>query len=150
MGSSRYVAVSISAVGYPMTPVHSQERPFDAVFLEIWHSYIQILSSLSLAFSTLHPQSLAIRLDQEAIGLATRYVHIVTDWLFLPVPLIVIFKLQMPLGKKFRLILVFCVGFISSLASIIRNILTVRLESRLNITYKSLAPCKRWKFRPNI
>lgn len=74
-------------------------------------------------------------LDQEAIGLATRYVHIITDWLLLPVPLIVIFKLQMPLGKKIRLMLVFCVGFISSLASIIRNVLTVRLESRPDITY---------------
>lgn len=75
-------------------------------------------------------------LDQNAISLATRYLHIVTDWLLLPVPLIIIWRLQMPVSRKVRLMLVFCVGLISSIASIIRNVLTERLTTDIDITCK--------------
>ena len=80
------------------------------------------------------PDGQTIRcLDRDAINFTTttRYVHIVTDWLLLPVPLIIIYKLQMPVGKKVRLMLVFCLGFISSVASIIRNV----LESQRTSTF---------------
>lgn len=73
-------------------------------------------------------------LDQDAISLATRYSHIVTDWLLLPVPLIIIYRLQMPVGKKVRLMLVFCLGFISSVASIVRNVLVTRETSPFDVT----------------
>lgn len=74
-------------------------------------------------------------LDQNAISLATRYLHIITDWLLLPVPLIIIWRLQMPVSRKVRLMLVFCVGLISSVASIIRNVLTERLVTDVDVTY---------------
>ena len=75
-------------------------------------------------------------LNQNAISLATRICHIVTDWLLLPVPLIIIWRLQMPFSRKIRLMLVFCVGFISSLASIIRCVLVEERTSDIDITCK--------------
>ena len=39
-------------------------------------------------------------LDQNAISLTTRHCHIVTDWLLLPVPLIIIWRLQMHFSRK--------------------------------------------------
>lgn len=70
-------------------------------------------------------------LDENVISLAPRIIHIVTDWLLLPVPLIIIWRLQMPLARKLRLMLVFCVGLISSVASIMRNILSKRVTTDL-------------------
>lgn len=70
-------------------------------------------------------------LDEDVISLAPRIIHIVTDWLLLPVPLIIIWRLQMPLARKLRLMLVFCVGLISSVASIMRNILSERVTTDL-------------------
>lgn len=75
-------------------------------------------------------------IDENALGLATRSLHIITDWFLLPVPIIIIWRLQMPLSRKIRLIAVFCVGFISSVASIMRNVLTERIGD--DFTCKSL------------
>ncbi len=74
-------------------------------------------------------------LDLNAIILAIRIYHTVTDWLLLPVPLIIILRLQM-LYRKLRLMLVFCVGFFSSFASIIGNVLIQELTSNINGTCK--------------
>lgn len=74
-------------------------------------------------------------LDRSAISLATRTVHIVTDWLLLPVPLIIIWRLQMPLRKKVRLMLVFCIGLVSSIASIVRNVLSQRVAIDITCKY---------------
>lgn len=74
-------------------------------------------------------------LDTDAISLATRSLHIVTDLLLLPVPIIIVWRLQMRLSRKVRLMLVFCVGIVSSIASIMRNILTSRIASDLTCTY---------------
>ena len=76
-------------------------------------------------------------LNLNAISLAIRIRHTVTDWLLLPVPLIITWQLQMPLSRKIRLMLVFCVGFISSLASIIRNVLTQELTSDVDVICKT-------------
>ena len=65
-------------------------------------------------------------LDLNKISLATRILHIVTDWLLIPIPIIVIWQLQMSLSKKIRLMLVFVIGVMSSIAGIIRNVLTER------------------------
>lgn len=62
-------------------------------------------------------------LNGDQIGQATRYLHIITDWLLIPVPLIIIWRTQMPLSKRLRLMSVFAVGLVSSLASITRNVL---------------------------
>lgn len=62
----------------------------------------------------------------------TRLLHILTDSLLLHIPHIIICQLQMPLGRKVRLISVFCVGFISSIASVATMILVGRIK--LDIT----------------
>lgn len=64
-------------------------------------------------------------LNGDKIGLATRCLHIITDWLLIPVPLIIIWRTQMKLSKKLRLMSVFAVGVVSSIASIMRNVLVV-------------------------
>ena len=74
-------------------------------------------------------------LDQNAISLATRTVHIVTDWLLLPVPLIIIYRLQMPLKRKLRLGFVFCLGLISSIATIVRNVLITKVTTDMTCEY---------------
>ncbi|KAL9119287.1 MAG: hypothetical protein Q9187_004162, partial [Circinaria calcarea] len=74
-------------------------------------------------------------LDRGGISLATRTVHIVTDWLLLPVPLIIIFRLQLPLKKKLRLAFVFCIGLVSSIASVVRNFLVTEVTTDLPYDY---------------
>ena len=80
-------------------------------------------------------------LNQDAISLATRTVHIVTDWLLLPVPLIIIYRLQMPLRKKLRLGFVFCLGLISSIATIVRNVLITQVTTDLTCTVFPVLSC---------
>ena len=80
-------------------------------------------------------------ISQDGLGYATRALHIITDWFLLPVPLIIIWRLQMPWSRKIRLMAVFCIGFISSVASIMRNVLTERLGS--DITCKLLVSSLR-------
>lgn len=79
------------------------------------------------------PDSKAIQcLNVSAINTATRSLHIITDWLLLPVPIIIIWQLQMRLSQKIRLMLVFCMGVISSIASIMRVVLISRLTLDTN------------------
>ena len=75
-------------------------------------------------------------LNLKAVSLTTRTLHIVTDWLLVPVPLIIIYRLQMPLKKKLRLGFVFSVGIISSVAAIVRNVLINRVTT--DLTCKSI------------
>ena len=70
-------------------------------------------------------------LNQPAISLATRTLHIITDWLLLPVPLIILYRLQMPLKKKIRLGFLFCLGLTSSIATIVRNVLITSVHTDL-------------------
>lgn len=70
-------------------------------------------------------------LDEDAVGHFTRIAHVVTDWLLLPVPLIVVRRLRMPLARKVRLMFVFCIGLMSSVASIVRIILSQRVTTDL-------------------
>ena len=51
----------------------------------------------------------------------TRGIHIVTDWLLVPVPFIIIYRLRMPWTQRLRLMFVFSLGLTSSIASIVRN-----------------------------
>lgn len=80
-------------------------------------------------------------IDENALGLSTRALHIITDWFLLPVPITIIWRLQMPLTRKIRLILIFCVGFISSVASIMRNVLIERLGGDLTCKSSILIHC---------
>ena len=65
------------------------------------------------------------------LSLATRTAHILTDWLLLPVPIIIIWRLQMPLSKKIRFMMAFCLGLVSSVATVVRNVLTTRQNADL-------------------
>ena len=62
-------------------------------------------------------------LNTNAVSLSTRSLHNITDGIMLPVPLIIIWRLQMPMPRKIRLMLLFCMGLLSSIASIVRNYL---------------------------
>lgn len=66
-------------------------------------------------------------LDASAVYTATRVLHILTDWFLLPIPLIIIWQLKMSLGRKIRLMSIFSVGFISTVASIVAFVLNSRL-----------------------
>ena len=100
-----------------------------SVFLNVFPcSLIATYFTLQSIAAVPHPRTTKC-LDQNAISLATRILHIVTDWLLLAVPLIIIWRLQMPLSRKLRLMLVFTVGIVSSVATIIRNVLTQRLTN---------------------
>ena len=79
-------------------------------------------------------------LNTNSISLTTRSLHIITDWLLLPVPLIIIWRLQMPVPRKLRLMLVFCVGLLSSVASIVRNFLITGPD--LDISCEFYSSCR--------
>lgn len=73
-------------------------------------------------------------LDASAVYTATRVLHILTDWFLLPIPLIIIWQLKMSLGRKIRLMSIFSVGFISTVASIVAFVLNSRLGP--DVTYQ--------------
>lgn len=101
------------------------------VFLNIFScSPVVVFFSLKYIGKMKNPQTIKC-LNGNAISLFPRIAHIVTDWLLLPVPIIIIWRLQMPLARKLRLMFVFCIGLISSIASIMRNILSERVTTDL-------------------
>jgi len=74
-------------------------------------------------------------LNRNAISLAIRSLHIITDFALLCVPIIVVCRLQLPVKKKFRLCIVFCVGGVSCIASVVRNVII--LHPTTDLTCKS-------------
>ena len=62
-------------------------------------------------------------LDARNFSLATRSMHIATDFVLLCVPIMVLYRLQMPLWRKLRLCVLFCFGAVSCAASVVRNVL---------------------------
>lgn len=108
------------------------------VFLNIF-TCLPVATSFTLQAIAKVPDPRTIKcLNLNSVSLATRILHIITDWLLLPVPIIIIWRLQMPVSRKIRLMLVFCVGVISSIASVMRNILISR--ATLDLTCTSLNP----------
>jgi len=65
-------------------------------------------------------------LDASAVSLSTRVLHIVTDLALLCVPIVILARLRMPFWNKMRIISLFALGAISTLASILRNIAIFR------------------------
>ena len=57
-----------------------------------------------------------------SIKIATRSLHVITDVALLFVPLFIIYRLQASLGKKLRIGFLFCIGLVSFLATIMRNV----------------------------
>ena len=72
------------------------------------------------AFASTDPSSIKC-LDQSAVQLALRDLHIATDIALLFVPLIVLYKMKMPLRQKLRLGILFCFGLMTCVSSIMRN-----------------------------
>ena len=65
-------------------------------------------------------------LDGSEVVIFMRYTHMLTDLILLPLPLIIIGKLQISFSRKIRLILVFLLGLVSIIACIVRNALIER------------------------
>ena len=74
-------------------------------------------------------------LNRQAIRLGTRILHILTDFSLLCVPIFIVARLHMPKAKKYRLIAIFAVGGMSTISSVVRNILIVRYMD--DFTYQS-------------
>lgn len=64
-------------------------------------------------------------IDRSSFSLSARILHILTDVTLLCVPIFVIAQLQMPWSKKCRLGAVFAIGGMSTIASIVRNVIIV-------------------------
>lgn len=62
-------------------------------------------------------------ISRRAFSLTARSLHILTDCALLCVPIFIIVQLQMPLSRKCRLSAIFAVGGMSTIASIVRNVL---------------------------
>lgn len=100
-----------------------------SVFLNIFAcSPIATLFSLQAIARVANPRSIKC-LNDHTLSLATRTMHIVTDWLLLPVPLIILYRLRMPWKKKLRVGFIFCLGLISSIATIVRNVLSTQVTT---------------------
>lgn len=76
-------------------------------------------------------------LNRNAISLGSRIIHILTDCALLCVPIFIVARLQMPKARKYRLIAIFAIGGMSTIASICRNIFISRTYS--DFTYQSYA-----------
>ena len=74
-------------------------------------------------------------LDQNKLQLALRALHIATDLALLAIPLIVLRQLQLPLRKKVQMGLLFSVGVMTCVASIMRNV--VAGQSQVDVSCKS-------------
>lgn len=59
--------------------------------------------------------------DSNKLELANRWLHVITDLMLLSVPLIILYRLQMPTHKKFSIGFLFCFGTVCCVASIVRN-----------------------------
>lgn len=94
---------------------------------------------------TMSTSNNSICLNEGAVGLFTRIFHVVTDCFLLPIPLVIIRRLHMPLVRKMRLMFVFCIGLISSVASIVRIILSERVTA--DLTCKPLIPLVLFELR---
>lgn len=62
-------------------------------------------------------------INRHAFGLTARALHILTDCALMCVPIFVVVQLQIPWSRKCRLGAVFAVGGMSTIASIVRNVL---------------------------
>ncbi|KAL8703985.1 MAG: hypothetical protein Q9201_002855 [Fulgogasparrea decipioides] len=115
-----------------LLPICVSLNAFTCVPVATWYS-LQAIAKVN------RPMKDIKCLDKDAISIATRNLHIITDWLLIPVPLIIIWRTKMKLQKKLRLMSVFAVGLVSSVASIARNILIAK--PTLDQTYDYYAIC---------
>ena len=66
-------------------------------------------------------------LDESTLGISLSIAHIIFDFALLSVPIIVLIKVQMDAAKKFRLAILFSIGSVSCIGSVMRQILVSRV-----------------------
>ncbi|CRG87381.1 hypothetical protein PISL3812_04398 [Talaromyces islandicus] len=88
---------------------------------------LPVPASYDLAYSgaMLNPHDIRC-LNRNAISISTRVLHIVSDVALLCVPIIIVAQLQMPKAKKYRVSAVFAIGGMSTIASIVRNVMILK------------------------
>jgi len=74
-----------------------------------------------------------ICINVNAVSLSFRALHICTDWMLLSVPIIIIYRLNVSMTIKLRLALVFGIGAMSSIATIVRE--TIIFNDNPDVTY---------------
>lgn len=77
-------------------------------------------------------------LSISAVANPLSVVHVVMDFCLLAVPILVLWKVRLPWATKIRLFLLFSVGAVCCLASVMRQVSQARLK--FDPTCKSLTP----------
>jgi hypothetical protein len=83
-------------------------------------------------------------LSNNQVGISLSAIHVAMDFCLLSVPIIVLWKVQMPWSTKFRFFVVFCVGAMSCIGSVLRQIEQANLKT--DILCQSYSPqlnCKK-------
>lgn len=68
-------------------------------------------------------------LSENQIGISLSTIHVVMDFCLLSVPIIVLWKVQMPWSAKFRFFVIFGIGAMSSIGSVLRQITQANLKT---------------------
>lgn len=74
-------------------------------------------------------------IDATSVSLSTRVLHIVTDVALISVPIVILVRLHMSAKKKARLIVIFALGGMSTIASILRNLTVMRYNDDITWQY---------------
>jgi hypothetical protein len=78
--------------------------------------------SLKFVGTMTNPREI-VPLNRRAISISTRVLHIVTDVALLCVPITIVLRLKMPKRSKAHLTAIFAIDGMSTLASILRNVI---------------------------
>lgn len=74
-------------------------------------------------------------ISAKGVSLSTRVLHILTDVALISVPIVILVRLHMPAKKKARLIAIFALGGMSTIASILRNLSVMRYNDDITWQY---------------
>ncbi|KAI2626748.1 hypothetical protein GGR54DRAFT_483420 [Hypoxylon sp. NC1633] len=106
------------------------------VFLQTFKCQpVSVFYSLISIGSLSDPHQLKCLSGIDAISLSTRILHILTDVSLLCVPIIIMIRVQIPMRKKARIIAIFALGGMSTLASILRNVDIFRYNDDITWQY---------------
>ncbi|KAF7508622.1 hypothetical protein GJ744_009014 [Endocarpon pusillum] len=77
-------------------------------------------------------------LSENQIGISLSTIHVVMDFCLLSVPIIVLWKVQMSWSAKFRFFVIFFIGAMSSIGSVLRQITQANLKTDILYNYVDL------------
>ncbi len=98
-----------------------------AIFMIVFQCNFQAASFDLIAAGKLNSPKKCLSENQIGISLST--IHVVMDFCLLSVPIIVLWKVQMPWPTKFRFFAVFGVGAMSCIGSVLRQIEQANLKT---------------------